>query len=72
MQKKFQKRIVPLKQGGIIKINAEDFEDLDPDASPEDILKYLYKKFMGKRDDEDEDDDQGEDPYKEDRTGYYI
>ena len=60
-------KIIPLKRGGIIKIDPRDLKDFKGD--PEDVLKYFYKKFLGK-DDDDKDDEK--DNYKEDNTGYYI
>lgn len=70
MREKFKKNIVPLKQGGIIRINPKDLKDLDTDGNPEDILKYLYKKIFGKDAKRDERDE--EDNIDEDKTGYYI
>ena len=70
MREKFKKNIVPLKQGGIIRINPKDLKDLDTDGNPEDILKYLYKKIFGNDRRDHRDDD--EDNIDEDRTGYYI
>lgn len=69
LREKFKKNIIPMKQGGIIKINPNDLKDLDTNDNPEDILKYLYKKIFGndKGDDRDEDDN-----IDEDKTGYYI
>ncbi len=68
LREKFKKNMIPLKKGGIIRINPNDLKDLDVDGNPEDILKYLYKKIFGdKSDDHDEDD-----KVDEDRTGYYI
>ena len=75
MEKEMHSKIIPLKRGGIIRINPKDFKDFDPDADPEDLLKMLYKKFIkGDSDDNGEDDkgDEDSDSYYEDRTGYYI
>lgn len=70
MKKKFRNNIVPMKRGGIIRIDPREFKDLkDLDGDPEKMLKYFYKKFLGK-DDDDKDDDK--DKYREDNTGYYI
>ncbi|MFX1347280.1 MAG: hypothetical protein ACFE92_01265 [Promethearchaeota archaeon] len=67
IQKEFRDKIIPMKRGGIIRIDPQDLKDFKGD--PQDILKYFYKKFMGE-DDDDTDDDA--DDYKEDKTGYYI
>jgi hypothetical protein len=67
IEKDLRNKIIPLKKGGIIKIDPRDLKDFKGD--PEDMLKYFYKKFLGK-DDDDKDDDK--DNYKEDNTGYYI
>ena len=70
MKKKLRNNIVPMKRGGIIGIDPREFKDLkDLDGDPEKMLKYFYKKFLGK-DDDDKDDDK--DKYREDNTGYYI
>ena len=70
MKKKLRNNIVPMKRGGIIRIDPREFKDLkDLDGDPEKMLKYFYKKFLGK-DDDDKDDDK--DKYREDNTGYYI
>jgi len=72
-EKQMRSKMIPFKHGEIIKMDPRDFEDLDPDADPEDILKYFYKKFMGKKDNGDNDDrDDDKDNYREDNTGYYI
>lgn len=73
LQEELSSKIMPLKKGGIIRINPKDFKDLDLDGKPEDILKHLYKKFMGLQEkDEDEKDEDDDKRYKEDSTGYYI
>ena len=73
MEKRMMEKMIPFKQGGIIKIDPREFDDLDPNADPEEIMKYLYKKFMGKGDSKDsEDKDDDKDNYSEDSTGYYI
>lgn len=70
-EKQIRSKMVPFKHGGIIKMDPRDFEDLDPNADPEDIIKYFYKKFMGKKDNDDRDDEKDKN-YREDNTGYYI
>ncbi|MBD3196531.1 MAG: hypothetical protein GF317_15835 [Candidatus Lokiarchaeota archaeon] len=70
LEEEFKSKIIPLKQGGIIKINPNDLKDLDKDASPEEILKYFYKKFFEQKDKDDKDDER--DRSREDNTGYYI
>jgi len=67
IEKDLRDKIIPLKRGGIIKIDPRDLKDFKGD--PEDVLKYFYKKFLGE-DDDDKDDEK--DNYKEDNTGYYI
>ncbi|TXT65541.1 MAG: hypothetical protein BAJALOKI1v1_420019 [Promethearchaeota archaeon] len=70
MREQFNNKIIPLKRGGIIKIDPRDLKDLDLDGNPEDILKYFYKKFFGGSRNSDEKDD--DDRVEEDKTGYYI
>jgi hypothetical protein len=65
LEKEIRSKIIPFKQGGIIKINPQDLKNFDGD--PEKMLRYL-KRFLGNDDDEDNDNDK----YKEDNTGYYI
>ena len=70
MEKELRNKIIPMKKGGIIRIDPRDFKDFkDFEGDPEKMLKYFYKKFLG-GDDDDKDDDK--DKYKEDNTGYYI
>ncbi len=75
-QEKFENemrsKFVPFKNGGILKIDPRDFEDLDPNSDPEEILKFFYKKFMGSGDQNDNEDDDDKDKYTEDSSGYYI
>jgi hypothetical protein len=69
-QKNLQKNIIPMKHGGIIRLDPKDLKDFkDMEGDPEKMLKYFYKKLLG-RDDDDKDDDK--DKYKEDNTHYYI
>jgi hypothetical protein len=68
IEKETRAKVLPFKKGGIIGINMSDL-DIDPNADPEEILKYLTKKFL-KRDDDDKDDDR--ERIDEDKTGYYI
>lgn len=71
IQKEMRSKFVPFKQGGIIKIDPRDFKDLGIDSdNPEDLLKALYKKLMGDREGDDEDDEDNN--FHEDNTGYYI
>ncbi|MFX0004456.1 MAG: hypothetical protein ACFE9C_10475 [Candidatus Hodarchaeota archaeon] len=67
MEKELRDKIIPLKRGSIIKIDPRDLKDFKGD--PEDMLKYFYKKFLGKDDDDNDDDN---DSYNEDNTHYYI
>jgi len=66
MEKELRDKVIPLKRGSIIKIDPRDLKDFKGD--PEDMLKYFYKKFLGKDDDDDDDNDN----YNEDKTHYYI
>ena len=68
-ERAMQDKLMSFKKGNVIGINMNDLKDLDPNASPEDIFKYLSKKFLN-NDDDDEDDDT--DRYDEDKSGYYI
>ena len=71
LEREIRNKVIPLKRGGIIKLDPRDLKDFKGD--PEDaqkMLKYLYKKFLG--DDKDDDKDDVKDKYKEDRNHYYI
>jgi len=71
VKQEMRSKFVPFKQGGIIKIDPRDFKDLDLDSdNPEDLLKALYKKLMGDREGDDEEDEDNN--FHEDSTGYYI
>ena len=60
-------RIIPMKQGGIIKIDASDLKNMkNLDQDVQDMLKGFLDKYFNPKDDEEE---VGED---EDSTGYYI
>ncbi len=70
-EREFRSKMIPLNRGGIIKIDPRDFKDFDFDEkNPEEIMKFLYKKFFNDDDDDKRDDES--DDYKEDSTGYYI
>jgi len=66
MEKELRDKVIPLKRGSIIKIDPRDLKDFKGD--PEDMLKYFYKKFLGKDDDDNDDNDN----FNEDNTHYYI
>ncbi len=73
IEKQMRSKVIPFKRGGIIKIDPRDFKDLDPNADPEEIMKALYKKFMGEHEHDDDDEkDDDKNKYSEDSTGYYI
>ena len=59
-QEQVNSNLIPLKDGGIIRINLNDLKDFNLDGNPDDIVKYFYKKFLDK------------DKVQEDNTGYYI
>lgn len=67
IEREMRDKIIPLKKGGIIKIDPRDLKDFK--GTPDEMLKYFYKKFLGKDEDDNDDD---KDNYKEDNTGYYI
>ena len=67
MERNLRNKVIPFKKGGIIKIDPRDLKDFKGD--PEDMLKYLYKKFLGDNKDDDKDDDNKD---NEDRNHYYI
>lgn len=70
IEKDIRNKIIPMKRGGIIRLDPNDLKDFKGDPEEiQDMLKYFYKKFLGK-DDDDNDDER--DNYKEDNTGYYI
>jgi hypothetical protein len=66
MERNLRNKVIPFKKGGIIKIDPRDLKNFKGD--PEDMLKYLYKKFLGDNKDDDKDDDKD----NEDRNHYYI
>ena len=68
IKREMRSKVMPFQRGGIIKIDPRDLKDFKGDEN--DLLKYLYKKFLGNHDDDDKDDEK--DKYKEDNTGYYI
>jgi hypothetical protein len=68
-EREIRSKVIPFKKGGIIKLDPRDLKDFNGDEN--ELLKYFYKKFLG-RDDDDKDDDKDKDRYKEDNTGYYI
>jgi len=70
LEKEVRNKMMTFKKGNVIGINMNDLKDLDPNADPEEIFKYLSKKFLGN--DEEDDDDDKKDRYDEDKTGYYI
>ncbi|MBY9007660.1 MAG: hypothetical protein KGD63_12995 [Candidatus Lokiarchaeota archaeon] len=78
VQEQMSNNMVPLKDGGIIRINLndlKDLKDLNLDGNPEDIIKQFYKKFVDNEDDDKDSDDKDSDDkekVKEDNTGYYI
>lgn len=69
MEREFKTKAIPFKNGGIIPINLNDLKDFDPDMDPEEILKFLSKKFLN---DDDEDKDDDKDRYDDDKSFYYI
>jgi len=69
IEKEIRAKAIPFKKGGIIPINLNDLKDFDPDIDPEEILKFLSKKFLNDDDDENDDD---QDKYDDDKSFYYI
>jgi len=67
IEKEIRSKVIPFKRGGIIKLDPRDLKDFKGDQ--EEMLKYLFKKYLGDKDDDKDDDN---DKYKEDSTGYYI
>ncbi len=68
-QKELKKRsrIIPMKQGGIIKIDASDLKNMkNLEEDVQDMLKGFLDKYFNP---EGEEEEAGED---EDSTGYYI
>ncbi len=73
VERRMQNNMIPFKNGGVIRFDPKEFKDLDPNADPEEILKYLYKKFAGKGEpSEGDENDDDQDNIHEDNTGYYI
>ncbi|MFW9782298.1 MAG: hypothetical protein ACFFFB_08455 [Candidatus Heimdallarchaeota archaeon] len=69
LEREIKAKAIPFKNGGIIPINLNDLKDFDPDMDPEEILKFLSKKFLN---DDDEDKDDKKDRYDDDKSFYYI
>jgi len=69
VEKEIRNKFIPMKKGGIIRLDPRDLKDFKGD--PEEMLKYFYKKFLGKGGDDD-DNDEGKDKNKDDNTSYYI
>ncbi|UCC20988.1 MAG: hypothetical protein JSV62_06810 [Promethearchaeota archaeon] len=67
-EKDLREKIIPFKQGGIIKLDPRDLPK-DFNGDPKELIKY-FKKIFGDDDDDNNDDDK--DRYKEDNTRYYI
>ena len=67
LRKKSRSRIIPMKRGGIIKIDASDLKNMkNLEEDVQDMLKGFLDNYFNPKDDEEE---AGED---EDSTGYYI
>jgi len=70
IEKEMRNKFIPMKKGGIIRLDPRDLKGFK--GSPEEMLKYFYKKFLGEGGDDDDKKDDDKDNYKEDNTGYYI
>ena len=70
IERNIRNKVIPFQKGGIIKLDPRDLKNFKGD--PEDMLKYLYKKFLGDSSKEDDKDNDKKDKYKEDRDHYYI
>ncbi|MHA1803181.1 MAG: hypothetical protein ACTSU4_01465 [Promethearchaeota archaeon] len=69
LEKKYSEKVIPLKRGGIIRIDPNDLRNFDGDI--EKFMRSIYKKFLNNKDKDDENDDD-DDYFREDNTGYYI
>ncbi len=67
IEKEIRNKIIPMKKGGIIRLDPRDLKNFKGD--PEEMMKYFYKKLLG-QDDDDQDDDK--DNSNDDNKGYYI
>ena len=67
MEKEIRNKIIPMKKGGIIRLDPNDLKNFKGD--PKEMMKFFYKKLTGE-DDDDRDDDN--DNVKEDNNSYYI
>lgn len=67
IEKEIRNKIIPMRKGGIIRLDPRDFKNFKGD--PKEMMKYFYKKLLGE-DDDDPDDDK--DNLNEDNKGYYI
>ena len=68
LERQMKAKIAPFKNPGIMRIDMNEIKDIMND--PEELMKYLSNKFMGKKDNEDPDDEN--DKYHEDKDSYYI
>jgi len=62
--KQMKAKMSPLKNPGVIGIDMNEIKDMNPDE----LMKFFSNKFMGKKNDDDQDDDK----YSEDKNSYYI
>jgi hypothetical protein len=64
--KQMKAKMSPFKNPGVIGIDMNEIKDMNPDE----LMKFFSNKFMGKKNNDDQDDDN--DKYSEDKHSYYI
>jgi hypothetical protein len=66
LERQMRAKMAPFKNPGVMRIDMNEIKDMNP----EELMKFFSNKFMGKKEDEDQDDDN--DKYGEDNYSYYI
>ncbi|MBY9012738.1 MAG: hypothetical protein KGD70_10225 [Candidatus Lokiarchaeota archaeon] len=66
LERQMKAKMAPFKNQGVMRIDMNEIKDMDPDE----LMKFFSNKIMGKKNDDDPDDDN--DKYSEDKNSYYI
>ncbi|MBY8988352.1 MAG: hypothetical protein KGD61_07850 [Candidatus Lokiarchaeota archaeon] len=66
LARQMKAKMAPFRNQGVMRIDMNQIKDMNPDE----LMKFFSKQLMGKKDDEDQDDDN--DKYSEDKNSYYI
>jgi hypothetical protein len=65
-QKQMRAKMAPFRTPGVMRIDMNEIKDMNP----EELMKFFSNRLMGKKDDDEEDEDN--DKYSEDKNSYYI